>query len=66
MGRAGVVYRGFDRDYFLFFLADLTMEEPVNNFIMAFVVALVAFGLLFLGLDFAIMKAQGLSLFFHQ
>ncbi len=47
-------------------MAGLTMEEPVNNFIVAFTVALIAFGLLFIGLDIAIMKAQGLSLFFEQ
>ncbi len=42
------------------------MGELVNNFIVAFVVALIAFGLLFIGLDITIMKAQGLSLVFHQ
>jgi hypothetical protein len=41
-------------------------EAHVNNFIVPFVVALLAFGLLFIGLDIVIMKAQGLSLFFHQ
>jgi len=43
-----------------------TTEDHVNNFILPFVVALLAFGLLFIGLDIVIMKAQGLSLFFHQ
>jgi len=38
----------------------------VNNFIVAFLVALIAFGFLFIGLDIVIMKAQGLSLFFEQ
>jgi hypothetical protein len=42
-----------------------TTEDHVNNFIVPFVVALLVFGLLFIGLDIAIMKAQGLSLLFH-
>ncbi len=40
-------------------------EDHVNNYFVPFVVALIAFGLLFIGLDIAIMKAQGLSLLFH-
>jgi len=43
-----------------------TTEDHVNNFIVPFVVALLAFGLLFIGLDIMIMKAQGLSLLFYQ
>ena len=43
-----------------------TTGDHVNNFIVPFLVALLAFGLLFIGLDIVIMKAQGLSLFFHQ
>ncbi len=42
-----------------------TTEDHVNNYFVSFVVALMAFGLLFIGLDIVIMKAQGLSLLFH-
>ena len=42
-----------------------TTEDHVNNYIVPFAVALIAFGLLFIGLDIVIMKAQGLSLLFH-
>jgi hypothetical protein len=42
------------------------VEHHVNNFIVPFIVALIAFGFLFIGLDIMIMKAQGLTLFFHQ
>ncbi len=42
------------------------MEKPVNNYIVAFVVAPIAFGLLFIRLDIAIMKAQGLYLLSNQ
>ncbi len=47
-------------------MVDLTMENRVNNFILPFIVALIAFGFLFIGLDVVIMKAQGLSLLFEQ
>ena len=47
-------------------MANLTAEDHVNNFFMPFIVALIAFGFLFIGLDIVIMKAQGLSLLFHQ
>ena len=67
MGRTGIVYYRSGRPYLLFFMVGLkTAENHVNNFIVPFVVALLAFGLLFIGLDIVIMKAQGLSLFFHQ
>ncbi len=38
----------------------------MSNYFVPFVIALVAFGFLFIGLDILVMKAQGLSLFFHQ
>ncbi len=66
MGGAGAVCSRFNRHYFLFFLAGLTLEDHVNNFIVPFIVALIAFSFLFIGLDTVIMKAQGLSLLFHQ
>jgi len=37
----------------------------VTNSYVAFVAAAVAFGVLFFALDFALMSAQGLTLFFH-
>ncbi len=47
-------------------MVDLTTEYYVKSYIVPFFVALAAFGILFFGLDAMIMKAQGLSLFFHQ
>jgi len=38
----------------------------MKAYFLPFTSALVGFGLVFLALDFAIMKLQGLSLIFHQ
>jgi len=38
----------------------------VNNYFVPFVIAFVVFCVVFIGLDFAVMKAQGLSLLFNQ
>lgn len=37
----------------------------MTNFYLAFAAAVVFFGVLFFTLDFALMSAQGLTLFFH-
>jgi hypothetical protein len=37
----------------------------MKDYLIPFSVALVVFGLVFLGLDFTIMKLQGLTLIFH-
>jgi hypothetical protein len=37
----------------------------MKNYLIPFGIALIAFGLVFLALDFAIMKLQGLTLIFH-
>ena len=37
----------------------------MNNSLVAFAVSVVAFGILFFALDYALMSAQGLTLFFH-
>ncbi len=38
----------------------------MNNYVVPFVVAFIAFCVLFIGLDTAVMQAQGLTLLFHQ
>jgi hypothetical protein len=38
----------------------------LNNYFVPFVIAFVVFCFVFLGLDVAVMKAQGLSLLFSQ
>lgn len=37
----------------------------MTNSYLAFAAAVVAFGVLFFALDYALMSAQGLTLFFH-
>jgi len=38
----------------------------VKDYVIPFVAAFVAFGVLFLALDFAVMRLQGLTLIFQQ
>ena len=66
MGGAGTFYRRLDCPFRLFLLAGLTLEVYMGSYVLPFVVALVAFCILFIGLDFTVMQAQGLSLLFHQ
>lgn len=37
-----------------------------SSFLVSFVVALAMCGVIYFALDFSLMKAQGLSLFFHH
>lgn len=37
----------------------------MKNYLISFTIALIAFELIFLALDFTIMKLQGLTLIFH-
>lgn len=41
-------------------------EARVKDYLVPFVAALAAFGVLFLALDFAVMRLQGLTLIFQQ
>ncbi len=65
MGGAGPVYHGTHRAGYLFLVARDWGVGIVRDFVAPFAIAFVAFCLVFLGLDFTIMKLQGLTLIFH-
>lgn len=41
------------------------MGDDMKDYLVPFSIALLVFGLIFLGLDITIMKLQGLTLIFH-
>ncbi len=65
MGGPSPVYDGSGGPGCLFLVAGNGRMGIVKEFIAPFVIAFAAFCLLFLGLDFSIMKLQGLTLFFN-
>ncbi len=65
MGGAGPVFDGSGGLGCLFLVAGNGRMGFVKEFVASFVIAFAAFCLLFLGLDFSIMKLQGLTLFFN-
>ena len=58
MGGARAVHRGADCH------CELLLVVPVKAYLVPFVIAFVVCAVIFLGLDFTIMKLQGLSLIY--